>query len=89
MLKKENADILGFTATTNQFPLAIKLGKWAKDILPATKIVLGGKHVTLDAENVATMGVFDYLCIDEGEYPMIELSNALEADSNARHIKNI
>lgn len=89
MLEKENPDILGFTATTNQFPLAFRLGKWAREILPDTKMVLGGNHVTLDAENVATMGVFDYLCIGEGEEPMAELCNALEFDGETRHIKNV
>ena len=89
MLEEKSPDILGFTATTNQFPLALNLARWAREILSATKMVLGGTHVTLDAENVATMGVFDYLCIGEGEEPMAELCNALEAEADPRHIQNI
>ena len=89
LLEEKSYDILGFTATTNQYPLAASLAKWAKEFSPTTKTVLGGIHVTLNPESVLSAGVFDYLCIGEGEKPMVELCNALELKQETEHIHNI
>ncbi len=51
-------------------------------------IIFGGVHPTLFPEDI-DFSYVDYLCIGEGEYPVLELMNALERDSDPSTIKNL
>ena len=51
-------------------------------------IIFGGVHPTLFPEDI-DFSFVDYLCVGEGEYPVLELMNALEQGGDASAIKNL
>ncbi|MGE5360885.1 MAG: B12-binding domain-containing radical SAM protein [Bacteroidales bacterium] len=53
-----------------------------------TPIIAGGVHPTLFPEDI-DFGVFDYACVGEGEYPMLELTDALARGLPASGIQNL
>jgi len=60
---------------------ALRLGKAVREILPATKIVLGGGFAGNHLRNLKEPAVFefmDYIVLDAGERPLICLLEHLE-----------
>jgi len=53
-----------------------------------TPIIVGGVHPTLFPEDIDFSAV-DYLCVGEGEYPMLELTDALARGAPATGIRNL
>ncbi len=53
-----------------------------------TPIIVGGVHPTLFPEDIDFSSV-DYLCIGEGEYPMLELTDALVRGQSTAGIRNL
>lgn len=80
---KESIPILvGFTVP---FPGnlygALKVGQWIKQNYPQTKIVLGGGYANTELRDLSDPSVFDYvdyIVIDDGEYPILELYQHLK-----------
>jgi len=54
----------------------------------AKPIIMGGVHPTLFPEDI-DLGVVDYVCVGEGEYPALELMNALDAGEDGARIQNL
>ncbi|MEL7449263.1 MAG: radical SAM protein [Pseudomonadota bacterium] len=56
-----------------------------------TPVIAGGLHPTFSADTVLSAHGFDYCCLGEGEEPMLDLVNALEAgrEQPVRGIANI
>lgn len=78
-------DIIGITATTPFYHLAIELAKGLKQVNGKTPIVIGGPHITLVGEE-AFAPFFDYAFIGEAErsWPMF-----LERYQNGRDISSV
>lgn len=73
-------DIIGISVTSNQFGLSAEIAGHIHERyrLP---VVLGGVHPTVrPEESLSVPGVLG-ICIGEGEYPMLELVEALSAHS--------
>lgn len=87
-LKRSRPDIVGFSATTNQYPYVEKYANWIKEELE-TPIICGGVHATLCPGEVLSCKGIDMVCIGEGEYPMVELANHLERGENTHNIQNL
>jgi anaerobic magnesium-protoporphyrin IX monomethyl ester cyclase len=86
-IKKEKPDLLCFTSTSNQFPYVETFSTWAKEL--DLQILIGGVHATLVPEEVIKLPSIDFLCIGEGEYPTLELVDALQKNESINNIKNI
>lgn len=87
-LEKENPCFIGFSCTTSSFLDGIRISKYIKKILPDTKIVFGGVHVSALKEKILqSYPVIDYIVAGEGEYTLYRLISANEADLET--IKNI
>jgi len=54
----------------------------------AKPIIMGGVHPTLFPEDI-DLGVVDYVCVGEGEYPALELMNAIDAGEDGARIQNL
>lgn len=87
-IEEISPDLVVFSATTNQFPFVNKYASWIKEIgnIP---IVVGGSHSTLSPKSVLKDKNIDYVCIGEGEVPLLELANAIKENSDKTNIKNI
>jgi radical SAM superfamily enzyme YgiQ (UPF0313 family) len=81
--------IIGFSSTTLQWPFTRKYAKVLKGALPEIPLIIGGVHATLDSERVWSEGIFDFLCVGEGEYAMRDLLDALSQGRNYRAVQNL
>jgi radical SAM superfamily enzyme YgiQ (UPF0313 family) len=75
-------DLLGITSTTNFFGNAVDLADRVKRRFPRMLTLLGGPHVSAEAEAAMRHPSFDYGCIGEGEMTTLELARTL-ADGGA------
>jgi radical SAM superfamily enzyme YgiQ (UPF0313 family) len=86
-LAEEDPDIVAFSSTSNQFQYVKALSKWAKETDVPT--LVGGVHATLAPEEVITLPSVDFICIGEGEYPTLELANAIQKGESTLNVMNI
>jgi len=82
-------DLVAFSSTTNQFPYARLYAGYVKEEAPKLPIIVGGTHPTLTPEESVLVPEFDYICVGEGEYALLELCTALQAGGDTTKIKNI
>lgn len=81
-------DLIAFSLTSSYYPLTREVSQHIASTwrLP---VLLGGLHPTLmPEESIDTPGVFA-ICIGEGEYPMLELCEALEQGRDPSAIANL
>lgn len=88
-IKEEKPDIIGFTARTTFYPTLKKLTHWARETYPSAFIICGGYHASLMPEDIMNIPSVDAACIGEGEYPLLELCQALENGEDVSRIKNL
>jgi radical SAM superfamily enzyme YgiQ (UPF0313 family) len=50
---------------------------------------MGGVHPSTLPDKIMEDGLFDYLCIGEGDYAFVDLLNAIEQDGDTTTIANI
>ena len=80
-LHKINPDLVGLSAMAWQYDTCIKIAGLIKEILPEVKIVIGGYHATLMAEEIGQTEAadrIDYMVRGEGEEACRRLVNALD-----------
>ena len=87
-LRREAADIIGFSVVTNQWPYAKKLAAWARK---ATKVplVCGGIHTMAAAEEILQSRVFDFIIRGEAEEAFEEFVDKLSQNQNPSEIRNL
>jgi len=71
----KQVQIVGITTDTVRYPEAMAIAKLAKRM--GKIVVMGGNHVTFDAENTLKGGYVDFIVRGEGEITMLNLVNAL------------
>ena len=85
--KIKDVDVLAFSTMTGMHQWAIKIAseiKKEKDILT----VFGGPHPTYFPEVIESSAV-DVICLGEGEYPMLDIANAIDNREDLSHIQNL
>jgi len=85
----DKPDCIAFSCMTVQW-------KWAKEVSTFIKqsgieipIVMGGIHTTMYPEDAISHPDIDVICLNEGEYPMLELVGALENSRDYSKIENL
>jgi anaerobic magnesium-protoporphyrin IX monomethyl ester cyclase len=74
-----DADIAAFSATSNIFGHVARVSARLKERFPRLVTICGGPHPTLcPEESIAEPGL-DAICIGEGEYPLRDLCDGLQA----------
>lgn len=71
VIEREKPDYIGFTVMENQLEYVKTWIKWIKEAKLGIPIVVGGVYATLNQEELFNYA--DYMCIGEGEYPLLEL----------------
>ncbi|MDZ4197881.1 MAG: radical SAM protein, partial [Kiritimatiellia bacterium] len=80
-LRRLKPDLVGLSAMSWQFGTCLKIARLIRMHAPETRIVLGGYHATLMAEEIAGSAeapLFDFIIRGEGEEPLRRLANALD-----------
>lgn len=80
--------IVAFTCVSSQYPFIRRVAEMIKHQWPQVFLILGGPHVSLNAEDCAR-APFDALCIGEGEYPMLDLAQKMSASAGVSGIPNL
>ena len=95
-LLKEKIELFGPTliALSAPFPgnlyCALKCGQWIKKYFPELKIVMGGGFANTELRSLTDPRVFNYLdfiTLDDGEAPIINLIEHLDGDRNKSDLK--
>lgn len=69
---------------------ALQCGKWLKKNHPAIHIAMGGGYPNTELRSLSDPRVFDYvefICLDDGEAPLMNLVNYLETEASAEMLK--
>lgn len=82
-------DLLGIRIISKAFPEVIRLAKKAKHLNPNIKIVLGGPHATLKLEECIAEPVIDFVISGDGDFPMLNLVNAINNGGDFSQIKGL
>ena len=85
-------DLVGFSAMTWQYDTCLKLIRLVKDLLPQTRIALGGYHATLMYVEIAESPEakdIDFIIRGEGEEAFRRLVNALAGEDRLEEIGSL
>ena len=85
-------DLVGLSAMAWQYDTCIKIAHLLKELSPETKIVVGGYHATLKAEEIgqtADTAWIDFLVQGEGEESCRRLVNALAGEDTLSEIPSL
>ncbi len=88
-LIKESPDIVGFSIDSSSYKKSIAMAEKLRKAMPEVFIIFGGVHPTIFPEKVISHDFVNALCIGEGEYPMLELCNALQNGKTYTNILNL
>lgn len=80
-------DLIAFSAVSPQYQYIRRL---FRDLQPFPAFtVLGGQHATLVPQCLEEIEGLDAICVGEGEYPLLELADALVKGGVDRGIRNV
>ncbi len=72
-------ELIGFSTTTSAFLDAVELISYIKNKRTDIKVICGGAHVSAVGQDLLKhFPEIDYLCIGEGEGPMLDLADGIE-----------
>jgi radical SAM superfamily enzyme YgiQ (UPF0313 family) len=80
--------LIAFSAVTNQWYFVKQIARFVRRHLD-TPIIVGGHHANAVPEQVVSEKAIDYACKGEGEKPLLELVNRLEAGLPTDDIPNL
>ena len=87
LIGEYNPDVIGFSFMTGNRHWAVALAKKLKQKF-GKPIIFGGVHPTLFPEDI-DFSYVDYVCIGEGEYPVLELMDRLANGEDCSTIQNL
>lgn len=83
-------DVIGATGVTMNVKKGLAILKKCREFMPSALTVMGGPHVTFDAEAVLSGNPFvDYIIRGEGELTFVELLDAIRSGSPADDIQGL
>ncbi len=83
-----NPDLIGFSALTNTFAWCIDIARKVRE-RKRIPTIFGGVHASAVPEFVMSYDEVDFVCVSEGEAPLLQLVEALEAGREGTGINNI
>ncbi len=87
-IRKFDADVIGFSIVTVQWPEALRLARLVRERTDATTIA-GGVHVTMRPLEVLESGAFDYAFVGEAEGPFEATLERFERGEDAAGIPGV
>jgi anaerobic magnesium-protoporphyrin IX monomethyl ester cyclase len=86
--RKSSFDIFAFSMMSGVHHWALDITNELKKVFPDVPVIYGGVHPTYFPE-VIYQGPVDIICIGEGEFPMLDLMDALDKKEDYSHIQNL
>ncbi len=78
-----------FTSVFTEYQIILKVAARVKERYPELFTLLGGPHATLKPDECLAEGLFDAVCVGEGEYPTLELADQLQGGERPSGIPNM
>lgn len=88
-LKKEKPALIMFSVVSDIYPWACEMAAEIKKAIGDIDIVFGGPHATAVPERILEKKYIDFVIVGEGEYPTLELVEALEQKKPVDKILNL
>lgn len=88
-LRSERPDVIMFSVVSDIYSWALEIARKIKAELGNIPILFGGPHVTSVPEKVLEKDYVDYVVLGEGEYPTLELIEAIEGNKPKDKILNL
>lgn len=86
-IKELNPQVIAFSVTSGQILRFLQVCREIKKVHSCLSL-FGGSHPTFFPDLIEEDGV-DIICLGEGEYPVLELANCLDANQDYTHILNL
>ena len=86
-IKKSNPDIIGMSIFSHFTGVAAWTTRQIKKEFPDIPILWGGIDVLANPEN--SIRIADMICIGDGQYPMVDVLNAIDVGRDPAEVKNI
>ena len=84
-IRKERPAMFCFTAVSTQYWQAKKVAQYVLETDENIYCVLGGHHASLNSSPVIADGVFDAICVGEGERAIVALAESLQRIKSGQH----
>lgn len=81
-------DLIAFSFVTNHYKYAKIIANSVREY-SSIPIIVGGIHSTIAPEEVLLNGAFDFVCVGEGEYALLELVERLAKGKDPKQVRNI
>lgn len=88
-INEDKPDVVAFSVVSDNFGWACSYADEIKRQNPNINIVFGGPHVTAAARNVLSNWFVDFVIVGEGEFPMLELIQAIDEGKDFESIPNL
>ena len=88
-LRAEASDLVGFSVMTQQFDWACDMSRAVRAAMPDLTQIVGGVHCTMVPDEVVATDLFDYVCVGEGDYALLELMNRMRDGGDLVHVPNM
>lgn len=82
-------DLLAFSTLTPTFDWMVNIARRVRQARPQTKTIFGGIHASAVPEYVMKLDEVDFVCVGEGELPLVTLADSLEKGIEPAGIPNI
>jgi len=89
-IKNEQPEMFCFTAVSTQYWQSKKIAQYVLEADASIYCVLGGHHASLNSTEVIEQGIFDAICVGEGERAIVALAESLQHKKTGHYdIKNL
>lgn len=85
---KERPDVIGLSTLSQTYPVCESIAQEIKQRYPYIKLIWGGVHPTLLADEMLQKPIVDAVCLGEGEYRLIKYLDMLE-EGKERNIEGV
>lgn len=86
---KEPPLFIGFSAFTETYYDIVEIGIMLKENFPKIPLIIGGAHAKACCQDIMKSGIFDMVCLTEGEGNIIEIVKALEGKFPLENVRGI
>lgn len=85
-IREEGFQVIGFSLMTQNYHKCVEMTRQIHEQLPGIKVVWGGIHPSIAPDECESHP--DYLCVGEGEVPMLELLDRLQSGEDTTTLEN-
>ena len=87
-IRETEPGLVGFSVMSQQYEWVEEKSKDIRKEIPELIQIIGGVHCTMVPDEVHKSKLFDYVCVGEGDWALLELMDALEKGETPHTLAN-